>query len=177
MSEARVENDVLVEPAVVVPLVPVPPPAPKAPRCRAFEEQLPTWLLRAGLAFVLSYAATSSFFYPETFARYFPSFMPHSWATELLPVFAVFEMVLAVGLMTDRYTAVASFLTGVTMIAIIVVNPDAFNVLFRNVAITCGAFALAMQSRRERAERTGLRGVPGANAVTSPELSNKEAIQ
>ncbi len=167
MSELRVdmEDDALMESAVVIPLAPAPSPAASASRRQALEAQLPSWLLRAGLAFVLTYAATSSFFHPETFARYFPSFMPHTWATELLPVFAVFEMVLAVGLITDRYAAMASFLTGLTMIAIIVVNPDAFDVLFRNVAITCGAFALAVQSRRERAERT------------SPELSNKEAMQ
>lgn len=128
-------------------------PAAESRRRRALEEQLPSWLLRAGLAFVLSYAATSSFFHPETFARYFPSFLPGTWATELLPVFAVFEMLLAVGLMTDRWTYGASMLAGLTLTAIIVVNPDAFDVLFRNVAIACGAFALAVQSRRERASR------------------------
>lgn len=134
---------------------PVEPPPARAPvpvtrYRRAMEEQLSSWLLRAGLAFVLSYAATSSVFHPETFARYFPSFMPATWATELLPVFAVFEMLLAVGLMTERFTYLASMLAGLTMIAIIVVNPSVFDVLFRNVAIACGAFALAAQNRRER---------------------------
>ena len=138
-----------VEPSVESP--PAAAPALAGRRRRAIEEQLPSWLLRAGLAFVLSYAATSSFFHPETFARYFPSFMPATWATELLPVFAVFEMLLAIGLMTDRFTYAASMLAGLTMVAIIVVNPDVFNVLFRNVAIACGAFALALQSREERA--------------------------
>ena len=127
-------------------------------RRRALEEQLPSWLLRAGLAFALSYAATSSFFHPETFAHYFPSFLPRTWATELLPVFAVFEMLLAVGLMTDRWTYLAAMLAGLTLIAIIVVNPDAFDVLFRNVAIACGAFALALQSRREHARDAARRG-------------------
>jgi uncharacterized membrane protein YphA (DoxX/SURF4 family) len=136
--------------------VPTPPAVARAvvsTRRRAFEEQLPSWLLRAGLAFVLSYAATSSFFHPETFARYFPSFLPATWATELLSVFAVFEMLLAVGLMTDRFTYPAAMLAGLTMVAIVVLNPDAFSVLFRNVAIACGAFALALQSRHERAAR------------------------
>jgi uncharacterized membrane protein YphA (DoxX/SURF4 family) len=137
-------------------------------RRRAIEAQLPSWLLRAGLAFVLSYAATSSFFHPETFARYFPSFMPASWATELLPVFAVFEMLLAVGLMTDRFTYPASMLAGLTMIGIIVVNPDVFDVLFRNVAIACGAFALALQSRHERAARS---------AVPITRSANKEGME
>jgi uncharacterized membrane protein YphA (DoxX/SURF4 family) len=135
---------------------PVVAPAAVRSRRRAIEAQLPSWLLRAGLAFVLSYAATSSFFHPETFARYFPSFMPASWATELLPVFAVFEMLLAVGLMTDRFTYPAAVVAGLTMIAIVVVNPGVFDVLFRNVAIACGAFALALQSRHERAAHSAM---------------------
>jgi uncharacterized membrane protein len=143
-------------------------PSMVSSRRRALETQLPSWLLRAGLAFVLSYAATSSFFHPETFARYFPSFLPSAWATELLPVFAVFEMLLAVGLMTARFTYPAAMLAGLTMIAIIVVNPNVFDVLFRNVAIACGAFALALQSRHERA---------ATGAVPIERSANKEGME
>ncbi len=67
--------------------------------------------------------------------------------------------------MTERYAAAASWLAGITMVAIIVANPDAFDVLFRNVAIVCGSFALAVQSRAERAE---------ADDRSCP---NKEAMQ
>ena len=123
-------------------------------RGRAFDERLTSWLLRAGLAFVLSYAAFSSVIHPETFAPYFPSFMPAEWASELLPVFAGFEALLALGLMTDRYAYVASVLAGLTLVAIIAVSPNAFDVLFRNVAIACAAFALAVQTRRERRHST-----------------------
>jgi hypothetical protein len=66
----------------------------------------------------------------------------------------VFETLLALGLLTDRYAHVASILAGLTMVAIIAVNPGAFDVLFRNVAIACGAFALALQSRRARGDGT-----------------------
>lgn len=117
---------------------------------RAMEERLTSWLLRLGLAFVLGYAATSSFVHPETFAGYLPWFLPGAWATELLPIFAVFETLLAVGLMTDRYAYPASVLAGLTMVGIVAVNPDAFDVLFRNVAIACGAFALAVHTRPAR---------------------------
>lgn len=113
-------------------------------RDRALHERLTSWLLRAGLAFVLSYAATASLSHPETFARYFPSLMSATWVNRLLPVFAGFEVLLAVGLlMSYRYAYVASILAGLTMVAIIAVNPHAFDVLFRNVGIACGAFALA----------------------------------
>jgi uncharacterized membrane protein YphA (DoxX/SURF4 family) len=168
MTEMRLQPEALVEPPIVVTLPPPvdsPVETPAATRRKDLEAQLPSLLLRAGLAFVLSYAATSSFFHPETFARYFPSFMPEGWATELLPVFAVFEMVLAAALMTERYTAAASRLAGIAMVAIIVANPDAFDVLFRNVAIACGAFALAVRSRAERAE------------ADDRSCSNKEAMQ
>ncbi len=60
------------------------------------------------------------------------------------------------------------------MIAIVVVNADAFGVLFRNVAIACGAFALAAHSHRERTERTGRHGLD-AEAVS--EVSNKEGMR
>jgi uncharacterized membrane protein len=119
----------------------------------AFAERLQSWLLRGGLAFVLSYAATSSLVHPEAFAGYFPSFIPTAWATELLPLFAVFEVLLALGLMTARYAYVACTLAGLTMLAILAVNLDAFDVLFRNVAIACGAFTLAVQTRPERGVR------------------------
>jgi hypothetical protein len=121
-----------------------------APQDGRAEERLTSWLLRVGLAFVLGYAATSSLLHPETFVGYLPSVLPGAWATELLPIFAVFETLLAVGLMTDRYAYLASMLAGVTMVAIIAMNPDAFDVLFRNVAIACGAFALAVQARPAR---------------------------
>lgn len=123
-------------------------------RGRALHEWLASWLLRAGLAFVLSYAATASLMHPETFSRYFPSFVSASLVSRLLPVFAVFEVLLAIGLMTYRYAYAASILTGFTMVAIIAVNPHAFDVLFRNVGIACGAFALAAQSRGEHDDRT-----------------------
>ena len=123
-------------------------------RGQAFGDQLPTWLLRAGLAFAFLYAASASFLHPATFARYFPSFLPASWATELLPLFAVFEVVLAGLLLTSRFTYVASLLAAATLVGIVIANPDAFEVLFRNVAIACAALALALLNRQER-WRTG----------------------
>lgn len=75
--------------------------------------------------------------------------MSATWVNRLLPVFAGFEVLLAIALMTYRYVYVASVLAGLTMVAIIAVNPHAFDVLFRNVGIACGAFALAAQSRGE----------------------------
>lgn len=142
-------------------------------RRQALAAELPSWLLRAGLAFVFSYAAVSSFLRPTTFAKYFPSFVPHAWALDLLPAFAAFELLLAVGFMTDRYSYVASLLAAATLVTIIVANPNAFEVLFRNVAIACTALALALQSRQERQARES-----GGLAAFSahPEVSQLQLI-
>ncbi len=108
------------------------------------------WLLRAGLAFVFLYAGAASFRHPTTFARYFPSFLPSRLTSDLVPLFAVFELLLAVSLLTPRFTYVASWLAAATLAGIVVANLDAFEVLFRNVAIACAALALALQHRPPR---------------------------
>ena len=117
------------------------------PAERFIGDQLPVWLLRAGLAFVFLYAAAASFRDPTTFARYFPSFLPARLASDLLPVFAAFELILALSILTPRFTYVASLLAAITLVGIVAANLDAFEVLFRNVAIACAALALALQHR------------------------------
>lgn len=112
---------------------------------------LSSWLLRVGLAFVFVYAATISSIDPVAAATYFPSVLPREWVMEVvLPAFVVYEVLLAVGLLTARYTYAASLLAAATMVGIIVVNANAFDVLFRNVAIAFAALSLAVQTREAR---------------------------
>jgi uncharacterized membrane protein len=120
-----------------------------------------------GLAFVFSHAAVSSFVHPTTFAKYFPSSVPASWAHDLLPVFALYETLLVLALLIDRYTYAASLLVALTLFAIVAANPDAFAVLFRNIAIACAALALAMASRTQRSETDDGSG-SGHLAVIAP---------
>ncbi|MEA2844202.1 MAG: hypothetical protein QOJ69_1873, partial [Actinomycetota bacterium] len=61
-----------------------------------------------------------------------------------------YEVVLSALLLTNRFTYVASLLAAATLLGIVVANPDAFEVLFRNVAIACAALALALQDRQQR---------------------------
>ena len=118
------------------------------------------WLLRAGLAFVFLYAAAASFRNPTTFARYFPSFLPSRLTIDLLPVFSAFELLLALSLMTPRFTYVASLLATIVLVGIVAANLDAFEVLFRNVAIACAALALALQHRPLRVAEQVAEQVP-----------------
>jgi len=102
--------------------------------------------LRLGLAFVLAYAALTSFTDPSRFERYLPAMLAHPWIEHwCLPVFAAFELVLATALVTGRRLRAAALLSALTIGSITLVNPGHFDVLFRNVAVTCAALALAVR--------------------------------
>lgn len=118
------------------------------------DEQLPSWLLRAGLAFVFLYAGTAMVLRPEAFTKYVPTLAGGSATNFLLYVFAVYEVMLAVALLTRRHTYAASVAAVLTLAGITLANLDSFDVLFRNVAIACAAAALAVQSHRRRGARS-----------------------
>lgn len=110
-----------------------------------------SWFLRAGLAFVFVYAAVASLVDPLAAATYFPAQLPsHLVVDVLVPAFAAYEIGLALALLSGRFTYPAAVLAAMTLAGIIVVNADAFSVLFRNVAIACAALALAADSRPPR---------------------------
>jgi uncharacterized membrane protein YphA (DoxX/SURF4 family) len=125
-----------------------------------------SWFLRAGLAFVFGYAAVSSLVDPLAAATYFPAQLPADLVVDVLvPAFAGYEIVLALTLLSGRFTYAAAVLAAVTLGGIVVANADAFSVLFRNVAIACAALALAAESRDAHRRRSG----------ASPEAPAEEA--
>ncbi|MCA1675705.1 MAG: hypothetical protein LC799_27185 [Actinobacteria bacterium] len=112
--------------------------------------RLSMWLLRAGLAFVFLYAAAMGLVRPDTVVKYMPSFTP-GWAIDLLlPVFAVYEVVLALCLFSRRYVRAAAVLSVLTLAGINLLNLDAFGILFRNVAIMGAAAALCLEAGERR---------------------------
>ncbi len=123
--------------------VQAPAPDPSA------EQRSTSWLLALGLAFVFGYAAVSAFVSPATYRAYLPSFLPlpsQSTTDMLLRLFALYETGLAIGVLTRRFRHCAALLAAATLAAIVAVNGDAFEVLFRNVAIALAALALAQLS-------------------------------
>ena len=111
-------------------------------------------VLRGGVAFVFLYAAVAMVVQPDDFIGYFPSFMgARTDADLLLAGFALYEMAIAAGILSGRYTYPASLLATATLAAIVVVNVDAFDVLFRNVAIACATLAIALETRPSRGRR------------------------
>lgn len=126
--------------------------------------RLSMWLLRAGLAFVFLFAAVMGLVRPDTVVRYMPSFTP-GWAIDLLlPIFAVYEVGLALCLFSRRYVRAAAVLSILTLAGINLLNLDAFAILFRNVAIMGAAAALWLEAGEQR-EREAELLLPAAIAA------------
>lgn len=104
-------------------------------------------LLRGGLAFVFVYAGVSSLINPINWIGYFPAFIkdiiPSSF---LLPIFSVFEIVLAVWLMSGKKLFYSSLIASLSLVGIIIFNLNQMDVIFRDVAILLTAVGLAVYS-------------------------------
>jgi len=102
------------------------------------------WLLRVGLASVLLYAGFSSFMSPGEWAGYLPQFLTSRFTGNgLLYVFAGYELLLALWLLSGVYIRYAAGLAALTFLGIIGTNLAAFStVTFRDVPMVFAALAL-----------------------------------
>ncbi len=100
-------------------------------------------ILRWGLAFVFFYAAIASLLDPAEWS----SFLPTSLATSpyvhvLLTGFAVYQLILAALLFVGKKLYWASLFSTITLAAIVVVNVQAADVVFRDVGLALASLAL-----------------------------------
>lgn len=110
-------------------------------------KQLPLWLLRIGLATMFLYAAIASFVAPNEWVGYLPSFVVAMFDAELLlKIFSVFELALAVWLLSGIHTRYAALLAAVMLLGITVSNFGLFAISFRDIGLAFAAFALAALS-------------------------------
>lgn len=101
------------------------------------------WLLRAALALVFLYASVSSFLSPQDWVGYFPQLLRDVVpAGLLLPFFSIYELALAVWLLTGWYTKYAALLAAATLAGIVVSNFQLFPITFRDMALMLTAVAL-----------------------------------
>lgn len=113
-------------------------------------------LLRLGLSIIFLYAAISSLHSPLDWVGYLPSFWrgsPH--ATSLLRIFSVYEILLALWLLSGRYVRYAGLLCALTLAAIVVSNFSLFAISFRDIALVFAALALAFSDTRPAKGRAG----------------------
>ena len=100
-------------------------------------------ILRIALAFVFLYASISSFLSPNDWIGYMPSFMRGVVPDQLLLAgFSIYELGLALWLLSGLFARYASLLTAATLIGIVVLNPALLPITFRDVGLFKAALAL-----------------------------------
>lgn len=119
------------------------------------KNELAKWFLRVGLAFVFLYASVEIYFHPANFLKYVPQFVQDSLPLDLfLLLFGVFEVAIAVWLLTGWKGQYPSLLSVLMIIGIVAFNMEYFQILFRNVAIGFGGLALVvLELTKDKEER------------------------
>lgn len=107
-------------------------------------QTLASWLLRLGLAFVFVYAAAGTLLHPHLWQGYLPAFV-QKWPLVhlLLKGLALYEIALAVWLLSGRYVKYAALLCAATLAGIILAQPQDLIITFRDVGLVFMALALA----------------------------------
>lgn len=115
------------------------------------QKNLPDILLRVGLASVFLYAAVASFVKPLSWIGFFPAFMQHVFPGYLiLNIFSVYEIVLALWILSGKKVFYAAILAALTLSGIIVFNLTILDIVFRDFAIIFAALALAALNYHKR---------------------------
>lgn len=108
------------------------------------KEQWPSLLLRLGLGFVFIYVSVAAYITPDNWIGYLPTMITkHYDAKTLLDIFGVFQIALAIWLLSGIYIKYAAWLTVLVLFGIIVSNPGQFLITFRDVGLLFTALALA----------------------------------
>ena len=116
---------------------------------------LGSFFIRTGLATVFLYAAVSSFLQPDAWVGFFPFWLQNIIPGKiLLSLFAIFQIGLALWLLTGKRMFEAGIVSAITLLAILIFNLGALDIVFRDVAILLSALALvALEHARRRKNR------------------------
>lgn len=112
------------------------------------------WCLRGAVAFAFLYPPLAALSDPYSWVGYFPGFLLDAVSPSelmLLHIFGALEVALAVLILLMRRPWLPALAAAVILIAIVVVSPPQFPILFRDVSIALAAFALASYHRPYRA--------------------------
>ena len=106
-------------------------------------QHLSAQLLRIGLALAFLYAAIASFRNPAAWESFLPTLLTKYFRADvLLKFFSVYELLLAVWLLSGKYVRWAGLLCALTLAGIVVSNVHAFDITFRDLALMFAGLAL-----------------------------------
>lgn len=105
------------------------------------------FLLRLSIASVFLYAAVAATLQPFNWIGFIPQvFTSFAPAKTLLLGFSLYQLVLAVWILTGWKSLYSSLLASITFVAIITANFGDIDILFRDFAIFFASLALAVSS-------------------------------
>lgn len=105
------------------------------------------FLLRAGLAFVFAYAAIASLITPVNWIGWFPIVLRNLVPSNILLIsFSIFEIILAIWILSGKWLFYSSLISAAAMAGIIIFNINQMDIVFRDVAIVFTALGLAVYS-------------------------------
>lgn len=109
---------------------------------------LPSLLLRIGLAFVFLYAGIASLQQPLEWEGYVPHIAANLFGVlTTLHLITVLEIVLGMWLLTGKYAKYAAALAALVLAGIVLVNVNQMLVTFRDVGLLFAALALYASER------------------------------
>jgi hypothetical protein len=105
---------------------------------------LPSLLLRIGLAGIYLYASIDSFLHPKDWVWYIPDWvLPYIDGELVLKGHAAGEFVLAIWLISGKWLKWAGLASAALMFGIFIARLDILNIVFRDFGIAMASLALA----------------------------------
>lgn len=108
---------------------------------------LPGLLMRLAVAFAFIYPAVSAWFDPDSWIGYFPGFLldlAGNSSEFLLHGWGAFEIALALWVLFGVRVYLPSIIMALALLAVVIVNPGQFPILFRDISIVLAALSLAL---------------------------------
>ena len=113
------------------------------------KNKLVSFVLRSGLAIVFLYAGIAAFITPTNWIGFIPNIVEYVIPKTLfLTIFSSYEILLALWLISNKKAFYSSIVASATMIAIIIPNILALDIVFRDIAILFMAVASSILSRK-----------------------------
>lgn len=110
------------------------------------------WLLQIGLAAVFVYTGVGGLLQPDFWIGYLPTFLGNLIAPNvLITLFAMYELLLAIWLLSGLWLRWASLVTALTLTGIVLLNLSSFIVTFRDIGLIFMALALIFVAKEPHA--------------------------
>lgn len=114
-------------------------------------------ILRVGLAFSFLYPAVSAWFNPFAWVGYFPPFLLDLAGSNdilMLHAFGVTEIIIGLWLIFGKRIFWPSVAAAFYLLAIVVLNLNQMDVIFRDISILAIAISLVLMTRSEKERPT-----------------------